>query len=148
MTKEEFAQLLSGKAHFDEQLAAIRADARLRGLVVIYNLFDGITISGWINKSVVNDYDSIDAYEDVGFMLYKNEVLPSWKSILDERPALEEAREWFRNLENAHLITRKWNDEGDYWRIETALPHAKFVRKDFNGRPRGDGIVIDAKDLQ
>lgn len=148
MTKEEFAQLLSGKASYCGQLATIRADAKHRGLIVIYQIFGDITISGLINKYVVNDYDDIDSCEDSGCMLYADGVLPSWKSILDDRPTLEEAREWFRNLENAHLITLKWNDKRDYWHMETDLPHAKFTLKDFNDLPCGEGIVIDAKDLQ
>jgi hypothetical protein len=146
MTKEKFAQLLSGKAYYYEQLATIGADAKHRGLIVVYNLFDGITIGGLMNKYVVNDYG--DPCEDSGCMLYKDGVLHSWKSILDDRPTLEEAREWFRNLENAHLITLKWNDKRDYWHMETDLPHAKFTMKDFNDLPCGEGIVIDAKDLQ
>lgn len=101
MTKEEFAQLLSGKAGYAEQLEMIIANAKDSGLLVVYNLL-----------------------------------------------SLEEAREWFNGLEKAHLATLKWNDDRDCWRIATDLPHATFTVKDFNGWPCGEGIVIDAKDLQ
>ena len=101
MTKEEFAQLLSSKAGYAEQLETIRADAKDSGLLVVYD----------------------------------------W-------PTLYEAREWFNGLEQAHWATIKWNDDRDCWRAETDLPHAKFALKDFNGLPCGEGIVIDARDLQ
>ena len=62
--------------------------------------------------------------------------------------SLEEARERFNGLGKAHLATLKWNDDRDCLRIETDLPHATFTLKNFNGQPCGEGIVIDAKDLQ
>ena len=37
MTKEEFAQLLSGKAGYAEQLEMIIANAKDSGLLVVYN---------------------------------------------------------------------------------------------------------------
>ena len=63
-------------------------------------------------------------------------------------PALDEAQKRLNSLEKAHPITLKWHYERDYWRVETNLPHAKFIMKDFNGQPCGEGIVIDTKDLQ
>lgn len=101
MTKEEFAQMLSSKADYAEQLEMIIANAKDSGLLVVYDLL-----------------------------------------------SLEEAREWFNGLEKAHLATLKWNDDRDCWRIKTDLPHAPFTVKSFSGQPCGEGIVIDAKDLQ
>lgn len=101
MTKEEFAQMLSGKAGYAEQLEMIIANAKDSGLLVVYDPL-----------------------------------------------SLEEAREWFNGLEKAYLATLKWNDDRDCLRIETDLPHATFTVKDFSGLPCGEGVVIDAKDLQ
>lgn len=147
MTKEEFAQLLSGKAYYYEQLATIRADAKHHGLIVVYNLFDGIVLCGVIDESLGADGD-LDSYEDVCFMLHKCEILPPWTTVLDDRYSMEEAERWISDFKKAHPITLKWSDKCYYWRFETDLPHAKFTLKDFEGLPRGDGIVIDAKDLQ
>lgn len=147
MTKEELALLLDGMKNFEGQLAVLSDLTRDSRLVAIYGIEGNIALCGFINKNVSYRAADLDADEDMAFMLHLGGVLPSWESILDERPHLEEAQEWFRRMEKAHLITRVWNYKRDYWRIETVLPHAKFVLKDFDGRPRGDGIVIDAKDL-
>ena len=101
MTKEEFAQMLSGKADYAKQLEMIIANAKDNGLLVVYDLL-----------------------------------------------SLEEAREWLNGLKKAHSATLKLNDDRDCLRMETDLPHATFTLKDFLGLPCGEGIVIDAKDLQ
>lgn len=67
--------------------------------------------------------------------------------VIYDIPTLEEARKRRNGLEKAHVVTLK-NDDCGYWGMETDLPHATFTVKDFSGRPCGEGLVIDVKDLQ
>lgn len=147
MTKEEFAQLLGSKADFDEQSEIVRTKAKDLGMVVIGNLHGRIALCGAFNKEFESD-DEADPYEACYFKLDKNGVLPTWQMVLDERYSMEDVEIWLRDFKAAHEVTLKWDVERDYWFFETDLPHAKFVLKDFEGNPRGDAIVIDAKDLQ
>ena len=147
MTKEEFAQLLGSKADFDEQSEIVRTKAKDLGMIVIGNLHGRIALCGAFNKEFESD-DEADPYEDLCFKLDKNGVLPSWETVLDDRYSMEDAEAWLREFKEAHLVTLRWDIERDYWFFETDLPHAKFVLKTFDGEPRGDAIVIDAKDLQ
>lgn len=147
MTKEEFAQLLNSKAAFDEQSEIVRTKAKDLGLIVIANLYGRITLCGAIDEEFDCEYDEgLD--EGFCFKLTKDGVLPSWKTVLDDRYSMEDAEAWLREFKEAHLVTLRWNIERDYWFFETDLPHAKFVLKTFEGKPRGDAIVIDVKDLQ
>lgn len=147
MTKEEFAQLLGSKADFAEQSEIVRTKAKDLGLIVIANLYGRITLCGAFNKEFESD-DEAGPYEDLCFKLDKDGVLPSWQTVLDERYSMEGVEIWLRDFKEAHLVTLKWDVERDYWFFETDLPHAKFVLKNCEGKPRGDAIVIDAKDLQ
>lgn len=147
MTKEEFAQLLNSKADFAEQSEIVRAKAKDLGLVVIDNFQGNIDVCGAFNTKFDSD-DEADPYEACYFKLDKNGVLPTWEMVLDERYSMEDVEIWLRDFKAAHEVTLKWDDERDYWFFETALPHAKFVLKDFDGNPCGDAIVIDVKDLQ
>ena len=67
--------------------------------------------------------------------------------VIYDIPTLEEARKRLNSLEKAHVVTLK-NDDCGYLCMKTDLPHATFTLKNFNGQPCGEGIVIDAKDLQ
>lgn len=149
MTKEKLALLLDGKSFSEVCFMRLAERARHSGLVAICGSESDIMLFGFFNRNV-SCYDAyLTPNKDIEFMLHLSGVLPSWKSILDERPPLEEAQEWFRYMEKAHLIKRAWNSQCDDWRIETGLPHAKFVlKKSRTCHPCGEGIVIDAKDLQ
>ena len=93
MTKEEFAQLLSSKADYDEQLDSLSDKAKASGLIVVYNPFDEIVVAGVIDEIIRGDYDR-DSYEDIAFMLHRSGAMHTWGTVLDDRYSMEEARAW------------------------------------------------------
>jgi len=146
MTKEELAEIITGRDRREELAFFYKELVKKSGLVIIYGASDDIIeFDGFIR-------DEIGAYEGTDFII----AMPG-----DEIP-VDEEEETYRKVKvlTPVALNRKQVNEKNFfqalwspeeldcsWLITTTLPHAPFdIMED--GELFCRGMVIDIKDLQ
>jgi hypothetical protein len=138
MTKEEFAQMITGRYRGDETTATEKVIARENGLVVMYGYSDdNVEIEGAIR-------DEVSAYDGTTISFLNGEILAN--------KCEDENCPYFKGLKNNSNIKKieaLWCGEENYsWTFKTDISHATFEVVDDDGEKFCRGIVFDINSIK
>lgn len=148
ITKEEFAQRLTGREYTDEISRAEEAEAKASGLLVVFGASDDLMEFRGALRDEANAYEGATARISKEAKLHPDD-LDEHEEFLKEHGLYDAFMARFGNEIKAAWCPHKEDPAAPKcsWLITTELPHATFdVMEDGDLYCRG--IVINTKDLK